>query len=171
MPSAPYYPLFLDVVQKPVLVVGGGAVALRKTKSLVECAARVTVVSPEIKADFEKMTDVERIVAPYAATHMARKMWRLVFAATNVPEVNATVMRHAGAAGIFCCRADEPEEGDFTSGANVHIGATRRADGRGVEAAGPVGGIIVAIATNGASPVLAARLCKEIAANVDPLLP
>jgi siroheme synthase (precorrin-2 oxidase/ferrochelatase) len=171
MAHAPPYPLFVDLVQKPVLVVGGGSVGLRKTQGLVECAARVTVVSPEFAAGFDKIADIERIIAPYAATHMAHKMWRLVFAATNQPAVNAQVQMHASAAGILCCRTDEPQEGDFSSGANVRVGATRRSDGRGISAAADGGGLVLAVSTAGASPVLAARICRDAAAGIDPVLP
>jgi precorrin-2 dehydrogenase/sirohydrochlorin ferrochelatase len=154
-----------------VLIVGGGSVALRKTKGLVESAARVTIVSPTFAEGFDAFSDIERIQAPYAATHMARKMWRLVFAATDVREVNAQVQKHAAAAGILCCRADEPDEGDFSAGAVERIGNTRKSDGRGVNAVANSGGILIAISTAGASPVLAARICKQAAANIDPILP
>ncbi len=42
------YPVVLDVVGRPCLVVGGGPVAVRKAAGLVECGAEVTVVAPEI---------------------------------------------------------------------------------------------------------------------------
>jgi precorrin-2 dehydrogenase/sirohydrochlorin ferrochelatase len=171
MEDFPPYPMFLNLQQRPVLVVGGGTVGLRKTKGLIECAARVTVVSPVFAAGFEKLTDIERVEAPYNATHMARKTWRLVFAATDVREVNAQVQKHAESHGILCCRADEPDEGDFSSGATQRVGATRKADGRGVRAAANTGGLVIAVSTAGASPVLAARICREAAAGIDPVLP
>jgi len=171
MLHAPAYPLFLNLVQQPVLVVGGGTVGLRKAKGLVECAARVTVVSPVFVPGFDMLPDVERVTALYAQTHMARKMWRLVFAATDSPAVNAQVQKHAVATGYLCCRVDEPDEGDFSSGATARVGATRKADVRGVQAAGNVGGIVLAVSTAGASPVLAARICRGAAAGVDPVLP
>jgi precorrin-2 dehydrogenase / sirohydrochlorin ferrochelatase len=163
--------MFLNLVQQPVLVVGGGTVGLRKARGLVECAARVTVVSPVFVAGFDNLPDVERITATYAQTHMAKRMWRLVFAATDSPAVNAQVQKHAVAAGILICRVDNPEEGDFVNGASARVGATRKADGRGVLGVGNVGGIVLAVSTAGASPVLAARICREAAAGVDPVLP
>ena len=42
-----FYPVFLDLRGRPVLVVGGGEVAERKVEALLEAEARVTVVSPE----------------------------------------------------------------------------------------------------------------------------
>jgi precorrin-2 dehydrogenase / sirohydrochlorin ferrochelatase len=163
--------MFLNLVGQPVLVVGGGTVGLRKAKGLVECAARVTVVSPVFVAGFDNLPDVERIPAKYAQTHMARKMWRLVFAATDSPAVNAQVQKHAVAAGILICRVDSPEEGDFVNGASARVGATRQADGRGVLGVGKVGGIVLAVSTAGASPGLAARICPEAAAGGEPAFP
>src|SRR5258708_5551419 len=42
-----HYPIFLDLKDRPVLVVGAGKVALRKTRGLLEAGARITVVAPE----------------------------------------------------------------------------------------------------------------------------
>jgi precorrin-2 dehydrogenase/sirohydrochlorin ferrochelatase len=170
MHDFPPYPVFLNLVQSPVLIVGGGSVGLRKAAGLAACAARVTVVSPEFAAGFEKL-DVERIHASYAATHMARKPWRLVFAATDSPAVNSQVQRHAKVHGVLCSRADDPEAADFSSGAIQRLGATRKSDGRGAKGAGSAGGLVIAVSTAGASPVLAARICREAASKIDPILP
>ena len=43
-----YYPVFLNIRGKRCVVVGGGEVALRKVKALLECGANVTVVSPAL---------------------------------------------------------------------------------------------------------------------------
>ncbi len=43
-----YFPLFLDLVNKPVLVVGGGEVASRKVEALLKAGANVTIVSPTL---------------------------------------------------------------------------------------------------------------------------
>ena len=44
-----YFPLFLDLTNKAVLVVGGGEVACRKIDALLRAGARVTIVSPQIE--------------------------------------------------------------------------------------------------------------------------
>jgi hypothetical protein len=48
-----YYPVFFDLRGRPVLVIGAGKVALRKTLALVEAGARVTVVAPHWEPAFE----------------------------------------------------------------------------------------------------------------------
>ena len=50
-----HYPVFLDLKDRPVLVVGAGKVALRKTRGLVEAGARITVVAPEWEPEFEEL--------------------------------------------------------------------------------------------------------------------
>jgi siroheme synthase-like protein len=46
----PYFPAFLDLARKRVLVVGGGHVATTKVRALLPCQAQVTVVAPEVSS-------------------------------------------------------------------------------------------------------------------------
>jgi precorrin-2 dehydrogenase/sirohydrochlorin ferrochelatase len=85
---------------------------------------------------------------------MGLRKWRLVFAATNDPAVNALVQVDAAAAGVLCCRADEAEGADFSGGATTHLGKPPA--------------ITLAISTRGASPVLSAKICRAAAAAIDP---
>ena len=47
MPAARIYPLFVELSNRPVLLVGGGTVAARKATPLLRAGARLTVVAPE----------------------------------------------------------------------------------------------------------------------------
>ena len=51
----PFYPVSLDVAGRACLVVGGGPVAARKARALLECGALVTVVAPTLSADMESL--------------------------------------------------------------------------------------------------------------------
>src|ERR1051326_4859670 len=75
-----HYPIFLDLKDRPVLVVGAGRVALRKTRGLLEAGARVTVCAPEWAPDFESLP-VRLVRRPFRASDLAGAM--LVFAATS----------------------------------------------------------------------------------------
>src|SRR3989338_10863615 len=55
-------PVGLNVEGRPALVVGGGAVALRKIRMLGRCGAKVLVVSPEVRPEVRKMAAAGRIV-------------------------------------------------------------------------------------------------------------
>lgn len=52
-----YFPLFLDLTNKPVLVVGGGEVACRKIDALLRADAKVTVISPQVAPALQAWID------------------------------------------------------------------------------------------------------------------
>lgn len=146
-----FFPVFLRTEGKDVLVVGGGAVALRKITSLVACGTRVLVVSPEISRDISELSGVELKNTRYDSSIMrpVDRRWWLVFAATNNADVNAAVCADARAVGIWACNCGDPETGDLLSP------ATR-----------VVGEITLAVTTGGGSPGLAARLADQAAAGI-----
>ena len=102
------YPLLLDVRDRDVLVVGGGAVAARRIESLVTAGARVRVVAPEVgdAVDARGVTVVRRPVTDSDLDGA----W-LVHACTSDPAVNAAVAEAAAARRIFCVRADDATGG------------------------------------------------------------
>ena len=98
------YPIELDLTGRPAVVVGGGPVALRRTKSLLEAGAVVTVIAPVVCADFTKL-DVTILTRRYLHSDLDGA-W-LVHAATDDPRVNAAVLADAQRARIWCVRADD----------------------------------------------------------------
>jgi siroheme synthase-like protein len=117
MPHA--YPMMLDVADRLVVIVGGGAVAARKAAGLIECGAnRVRCVAPAF--DPGMPGEVDRVVTRYSAGHLDGAA--LAFAATDDPAVNAAVVRDARARGILVNRADadDAEPGDFVTPARLH---------------------------------------------------
>ena len=93
-----YLPVFLDLKQRPCLLAGGGNVALRKLRLLLDAGASVTVVAPSIHPD---------IIAAGAAVTLRMRAFEdtdilgqdLVIAATSDDAVNRhifTLCRHAG---------------------------------------------------------------------------
>ena len=138
------YPVFLDLTGLPVLVVGGGPVALRKATGLFEAGAAVTVVAPDVVDGVAEIATVER--RAYATDDLTGM--RLVFTATDDPAVNAQVAADARAAGVFVNSADDPDNCTF-----ILPAIARR------------GSLTVAVSTGGVSPALASRLRDEIAAT------
>jgi siroheme synthase-like protein len=136
-----------------VLVVGAGAVALRKVKGLLDARAKVTVVSPHFGENFAAIQGITPITAAYDSSILQREPWRLVFATTHEAAVNTRVQQDAAAARIPCCRADELAHTDFTNGAVARLGP-----------------IILAVSTQGASPALARRIRDAAQQAVDPIL-
>jgi precorrin-2 dehydrogenase/sirohydrochlorin ferrochelatase len=116
------YPLMLDVTNRPVVIVGGGAVAVRKVRGLHDAgAADITVVALDCHADLP--ADVKRVAERYEARHLSGAA--LVFAATDRREVNDAVVRDCRERRILVQRADndEQEPGDFSTPAALRQGA------------------------------------------------
>ncbi|MBZ5584591.1 MAG: bifunctional precorrin-2 dehydrogenase/sirohydrochlorin ferrochelatase [Acidobacteriia bacterium] len=137
-----HYPVFLDLKDRPVLVVGAGKTALRRTRGLVDAGARVTVVAPECEPEFEDLP-VRLVRRGFRASDLAGAM--LVFAATDDRLTNHRVAIAAKGKGVFANIADCAEECDFAVPARVQRGPFH-----------------VAISTGGENPRLSAELRKKI---------
>jgi precorrin-2 dehydrogenase/sirohydrochlorin ferrochelatase len=139
----------LDLAGRTVVIVGGGAVAARKARGLLEAGAgRVRVVSPVF---CEQMPEgVERVKRAYEAGDLAGAS--LAFAATDRPEVNAAVVQDAHRLGLLVNRADSDveNEGDFSTPAMLREGD-----------------LLVTVSASG-SPALAAHVRDRLKGHVDP---
>jgi uroporphyrin-III C-methyltransferase / precorrin-2 dehydrogenase / sirohydrochlorin ferrochelatase len=106
--SGVVYPVGLRLLDRHVVVVGGGQVAHRRVAGLLEARARVTVVSPDVTPA------LEALVGPGEVTWVPRRYesgdldgaWYAV-AATDDPAVNAAVADEAERSRVFCARADD----------------------------------------------------------------
>ena len=137
-----HYPIFLDLKDRPVLVVGAGKVALRKVKGLVEAGARITVVAPEWLPEIRELP-VRVVERRFRATDL--NGMSLVFAATDDRLTNHRVAIAAKGKGLFANIADSAEECDFVVPARVVRGAVQ-----------------IAVSTGGESPRVSAELRKKI---------
>ena len=124
------------------MVVGGGEVAGRKARKLLQARAEVVVISPEVRPELESVAaEVHRRTYEEGDLEGAY----LAFAATDVREVNAAVAGEAKARGIPVNVADRPSEGDFALPATLRRGRLQ-----------------VAVSTGGASPALARGIKGEL---------
>jgi precorrin-2 dehydrogenase/sirohydrochlorin ferrochelatase len=142
------YPIFLDLSGRRCVVVGGGEVASRKARKLLQARARVVVISPEISPELESVA-VEVNRRPYEEGDLEGAY--LAFAATDSREVNAAVAREAKERGIPANVADRPSEGDFALPSTLRRGRLQ-----------------VAVSTGGASPALARRIKDELEESFGP---
>jgi siroheme synthase-like protein len=137
-----HYPIFLNLRDRPVLVVGAGKVALRKTRGLLEAGARVTVIAPEAEPEFRELP-VRYVPRRFRASDLAGAM--LVFAATDDRLTNHRIAIAAKGKGVFANIADSAEECDFVVPSRLHRGNVQ-----------------VAISTGGENPRLSAELRKKL---------
>ena len=145
------YPIVVDLMGRPCLVIGGGAVALRKVAGLVEAGARVTVLSPWLTPALLRLAAEAPLrwrPREYAQGDAAG--FTLVMVATDDRAVNAAVAAECRERGIWVNCADDPARCDFILPSVLRRGA-----------------VTVAVSTGGRSPTLA-RLLRE---DLDALLP
>lgn len=150
------YPVMLDLRGRPVLVVGGGAVAARKVQGLLDAGAEVRVVAPTVVTPIaDAVADGLVIWEPrsFSAGDVAGAAgpWAFVVAATDDAEVNDCVAGEATRAGVWVNDTSAPGGGPAALPAIHHDGP-----------------LTVAVSTGGASPAAAAFVRDEVAAALGP---
>ncbi len=137
-----YYPIALKLKGRTALVIGGGQVAERKVKSLLEFGARIRVISPDLTQSLHKLFRSGRIKwVGRAVRPLDIKGADIVIAATSKTSVNNNVNRWAKEAGILVNIVDKPALSSFISPAVFRASKA-----------------VVAIYTHGLDPVLSRDL-------------
>jgi uroporphyrin-III C-methyltransferase/precorrin-2 dehydrogenase/sirohydrochlorin ferrochelatase len=141
-----YFPIFLDLKDRPVVVVGGGEEALRKVRLLLKTEARIALVAPALHADLAAEPRVNWIARHYHAGLLDGAT--LVYAADR--ELAPRVADDAGALGIPVNAVDDPENSTFIVPSIVDRDP-----------------VVVAVGTEGKAPILG----QGLRARIDALLP
>jgi hydroxymethylbilane synthase len=145
------YPIILSLGGRRALIVGGGPVAERKLRGLLDAGARITVVSPAATAA------IVELAAQGSVTWQQRRYERadaanafVIFAATDDAQLNASIVADARAAGALVCDASDARRGDFWTPA-VHRS----------------GSLTVTVDSAGLSPSFTKRIRDELAVVFD----
>jgi uroporphyrin-III C-methyltransferase/precorrin-2 dehydrogenase/sirohydrochlorin ferrochelatase len=102
-----FLPLFHKLKERPVLVVGGGEVALRKARLLAEAGAQLRVVAPDIRSELQAMAGEQGMFLRGYQTDDLQGVG-LVIAATDDEPLNARISAEAQALGIPVNVVDAP---------------------------------------------------------------
>ncbi len=141
-----YYPVHLDINNRNCLVVGGGGVGTRKVKTLLDCGARVTVVSLEASPHLQDLAasgDIILAQRSYKSDDLSGMF--LVIGATDDETLNKQISSDADRLNTLCNIADRPEVCNFILPSIVH-----RDD------------LVITISTSGQSPAMAKKLRKTL---------
>ena len=141
-----YYPVNLDIRNRKCLVVGGGTVGTRKVMTLLNCGAKVTVVSSDVAEKLQELSDGDIIKLekrPFQISDLDNMF--LVMGATDNQEINREIHSEAERLGVLCNIADRPEVCNFILPAIVNRGD-----------------LIIAISTSGKSPAFAKKIRKDL---------
>jgi siroheme synthase-like protein len=140
----PYYPIFLDVENRDVVIIGGGAVCTRKAETMMRYGARVTVVAPEVTDEITGWSkDGRLVVACKEYDEADLEGASIVIASTDDACVNGRIARDCRRRKIPVNVVDVTHLCEFIVPAIVEHGS-----------------IQVAVSTGGKSPALA-RTLKE----------
>jgi precorrin-2 dehydrogenase/sirohydrochlorin ferrochelatase len=149
---APYYPAFLDLRDRLCIIIGGGQIAEGKIASLLECGAQIKMISPEVTAEVQEMSDtgiLSLVKRGYQQGDLEGAF--IVIAATDDNSVNREISQEAEKRHILLNVADVTHLCTFIAPSVVKKGE-----------------VTVAISTSGLSPALARKLREEL--EVDPVL-
>jgi len=141
-----YYPVFLDVRERPCVVVGGGRVAERKAIALFDAGANLTVVSPALTPALRELAGKGKIMhqpREYREQDLAGAF--LVIAATDDAVVNGDVARACRKNGSLVNVATSPDESSF-----IVPSVVERGD------------LLIAVSTCGDSPALARKVREDL---------
>lgn len=147
-----WYPILLNLKCRTCIVIGGGAVAARKVRGLLDAGAIVKVISPELTSELSSLAEAGTIqVVPKAYADGDLEGASLVFAATDRPEVNASIASEAQRRGVPVNVADGSAEGDF-----IVPAVLRRGD------------LVLTASASGAGPAVASRIICELSSRYGP---
>ena len=141
-----YYPIFVEMDDRRVLLVGGGRVADEKLGKLVDAGADVTIVAPELIPPVREVVDDGRATwHPRVYERGDVRGFEVVMIATDDGAVNAGIASEARELGIWVNAADDAANCDF-----ILPSLAKR------------GRIALAASTGGASPALARWLRERL---------
>ena len=142
----PYYPIYLDIEDRDVVIIGGGTVCARKAETMMKYGASVTIVSPECTDEIENWASEKKLT-------IRRKTYEeadlggasIVIASTDDRCINARVARDCRRRKIPVNVVDVTHLCEFIVPAIVENGSVH-----------------VAISTEGKSPALARTLKEDV---------
>jgi siroheme synthase-like protein len=137
-----YYPVLLNISGKRCVVVGGGRVALRKARALLEHGASIEVISPDLCPELIELAEGGQIrisLRQYQPGDLQKAL--LAIAATDDSGINHQVVKEARSRAVLVNVADNTADSDFIVPSYAHRG-----------------GITIAVSTGGRSPALARKI-------------
>lgn len=142
-----YFPLFVDISEKSILVVGGGKIAARRANTLLAFAEKITVIAPALEEELELAVKQGRI-------KWIRRKWEesdiagqdLVLAVTDDREVNDQIWKLCRGPGILVNVADDKDKCDF-----FFPGIIRQDD------------VVIGISSGGKAPGLVKKIREKLA--------
>jgi len=141
-----WYPIFIKLKNEKILVVGGGTVATRKVKTLINYSPQITIVSPSVSSKLKALIskyNLKYYKRNYRKSDLKNK--KIVFVATSNGTLNEQIFQDAQQSGILVNIADSLEHCSFI-----------------VPSIMARGDLQIAISTSGISPLLTKTIRNKL---------
>lgn len=109
-----YFPIFINLINKRVVVIGGGVIATRRVQTLCSFGCNIEVIAPEVSESLKNLVREEKITwhaRPYQVGDVIGAT--IVVSATNQRIVNRKVGQECVKLSIPVSVADSKEESTF----------------------------------------------------------
>ena len=117
-----YMPLFVNMIGRKVLFIGGGNVALRKARQFVEAGAHIHIIAPEIKQEFESLANTTSERRKAVLEDISDEYFAVIFASSDT-ETNERLSKICKEKRIISDRCDEHSKSDFVTGSIATCGS------------------------------------------------
>ncbi len=141
-----YYPIFIDLQGKKVIVVGGGTVAQRKIETLLEYGAAIHVIARQLTPTLNEYVEegkMKLLGREFRESYLNGAF--VVIAATDDPLMNRQISENAREKGLLVNAVDQPSDCNF-----IVPSILRRGD------------LLIAVSTSGKSPALAKKVRETL---------
>ena len=144
------FPVFINIKDKPITVIGGGDIALRKVKLLIKAKPKITLISKTICKDLkELLVEYNHKIVIKSFQEKDLKNPLLIVSATNNAKVNKKISKIAHQKNILINVVDQPELCSFTMGSIVERDS-----------------LVISISSGGKAPVLVRSIREKIEALI-----
>lgn len=137
-----FLPLLFNVKLHKITIIGGGKIALRKAKKVIEYGGEVICISPEFEEEFFRLKNTTCMQKQYEKSLLSDG---LVIAATNNNDLNHTIYNDCRQLGLYCLRVDDGQNSDFIFSASYQTED-----------------IIISVSTKGNNPGKAKKILEKL---------
>ena len=151
--NSSFYPILVNLERFSCLIIGGGKVAYRKVLSLQEFKAKITIISPKICKPLLELAEKNKIqIIKSSYSKEIIKNYKIIFSATDNPDVNRNVRNDCTKEGILLNVVDNPVMCDFILPANI-----KRGD------------LTISVSSQGSAPFYTKEMKKKIDEFIPPV--
>lgn len=146
-----FYPIMLNISKKDIIIIGGGKVAYRKSKKILEFDGNLTILSPELTEEFHELKNLYKDKINFIFDRYDVKYIKdafLVIGATSSRRTNEVIRNDCQELNILVNIVDSKKDSDFITPSVINND-----------------NLTVSISTMGSFPYLSKKIRKDMEKN------